>query len=80
MTAAGMVGKCALCRFAAVDSLDFETGNNAEHSVAVPLCAAHVAEAERTGYDFEEKYAAEILERLYESWRGQADHLLDEHK
>ena len=64
---------CALCKQPDVDSLDFETGNNAEYSVSVRLCEGHMKEAEDAGYDFEEKYAEQILEELYESWRGQAD-------
>lgn len=64
---------CALCKNPVEDSLEFETGNNAEYQVEMPLCEVHLKEAEETGYDFEEKYAEQILERLYENWRGAAD-------
>jgi hypothetical protein len=56
-----------------MDCLDFETGNNAEYAVSVSLCEAHLKEAEDMGYDFEEKYAEQILACLYENWRGMAD-------
>lgn len=65
--------RCDLCGAPAQDTLGFETGNNAEHAIAVALCNAHMAEYEETGYDFETKYADRILECLYENWRGRAD-------
>jgi hypothetical protein len=68
-----MTAKCELCEQPGVDSLEFETGNNAEYAVSVLLCEAHLKEAEDIGYDFEEKYAEQILECLYEHWRGLAD-------
>lgn len=67
------MGCCDLCKEPAADCLDFETGNGAEYSVSMSLCEAHLKEAEDTGYDFEEKYAEQILECLYENWRGMAD-------
>lgn len=76
-----MSSYCTLCKHTkAEDSLEFETGNNAEYSVFVPLCEAHIKEAEDTGYDFEEKYAEQILEELYESQRCEADFLRKEAK
>lgn len=67
------LGKCELCKNKATDELEFETGNNAEYAVSVAFCDDHLKEAEDTGYDFEEKYAEQILECLYENWRGIAD-------
>lgn len=67
------IGHCALCSALEADSLEFETGNNAEYAVDVPLCEDHLLEAEDTGYDFEVKYADQILECLYEDWRTRAD-------
>jgi hypothetical protein len=64
-----MKTKCFLDENQAVDSVDFETGNNAEYSVNVGLCQVHLDELEKTEYKFEEKYGAEILDSLYESWR-----------
>ena len=69
---------CFLCKQPAVDTMVFETGNNAEYKVEPNMCEVHFKEAENTGYDFEEKYAEQILEQLYESWRNQADYLKDE--
>ena len=63
-----MLRHCDLCRELAVDSLEFETGNNAEYAVNVSLCEKHLEEAEQTGYDFEDKYAEQILNVLEGSW------------
>lgn len=65
---------CELCKEPCLDLLVFETGNNAEYTVEVPLCESHIKEYDDTGYDFETKYAEQILECLYERWRGAADH------
>ena len=70
--------KCFLCKQPSVGTLVFETGNNAEYKVEPNMCEIHFKEAEDTGYDFEEKYAEQILEQLYENWRGQAEYLKDE--
>ena len=70
--------KCFLCRQPSVDTMVFETGNNAEYKVEPNMCEVHFKEAEDTGYSFEEKYAEQILDCLYESWRNQADYLKDE--
>lgn len=67
------MGHCDLCREPAVETLDFETGNGANYGVSVRLCEVHLQEADETGYDFESKYAEQILECLYERWRGMAD-------
>ncbi len=48
---------CFLCKQPAVDTMVFETGNNAEYKVEPNMCEVHFKEAENTGYDFEEKYA-----------------------
>jgi hypothetical protein len=65
--------KCDLCGKPSVADLEFETGNNAEYVVLLSLCVGHLEEVEETGYDFEQKYAAEILECLYDNWRGLGD-------
>lgn len=69
---------CQFCNKPDVGSIEFETGNNAEYRVSVPLCVAHIHEAEDTGYDFEEKYAEQILECFYEQQRASADAAKDE--
>lgn len=66
-------GHCALCRDVSVGDFEFETGNGANYAVDIPLCETHAFEAEDTGYAFEVKYADQILEQLYEHWRGMAD-------
>jgi len=71
---------CSICKEPSVDSLEFETGNNAKHQTTVNLCEAHMKEAEETGYDFEQKYAEQILECLYEDWRDLGDALRDRAK
>lgn len=60
--------ECDLCNCEAEDSMDFETGNNAEYSVTVDLCADHLKEQEETGYAFEEKHRAKFESMLYERW------------
>ncbi len=55
--------KCSLCEQEAVDSVDFEAGNNAEIGVAVRLCDSHCQEHDSTGYAFQEKYGS-IIDRL----------------
>jgi hypothetical protein len=69
-----------MCRDISVESMEFEAGNNAEYVVSVPLCETHALEAEETGYDFREKYGEQIEEALCESWRSQADALVDQAK
>ena len=66
---------CQLCKQPSEDSLEFETGNNAEYGVVIYLCAAHLVEYGIDEYAFQDKYAEQILGALYESWRGQADYL-----
>jgi hypothetical protein len=56
------LGKCELCQNKAVDELDFETGNNADYSVTLELCEDHLKECDATAGDFDEKYAAQILD------------------
>lgn len=67
--------KCFICRKPSHGSMVFETGNNAEYQVEPLMCENHLDEAEKTGYDFEEKYADQILEELHEDWREKADSL-----
>mgnify|MGYP001560935870 CR=1 FL=1 len=74
------LGNCELCKNKATDEMEFETGNNAEYAVTIPLCDDHLKELEDTGYDFETKYGEQIEEALCEKWRGQADHMRDEAK
>ena len=69
--------KCELCEHEAADSLEFETGNNAEMAVTINLCQTHLDEQEKTGYDFECKYFNQIHEAAWESVRSQADALKD---
>jgi hypothetical protein len=49
-----------LCNEPMVDTLEFEAGNNAEVPVQVPLCDAHLREAEELDYDFQVKHADKI--------------------
>lgn len=62
--------ECELCPREASDSVDFETGNNAEMAVTIPLCNVHLEELEKTGYAFEEKYYKQIEEAAWERLRG----------
>jgi hypothetical protein len=80
MTTTDMLGRCELCERQAMDTLNFAAGDDAEYTVLMPLCEAHLQEAEELGYGFEDKYAAEILECLYEHWRGLADQHDDRNK
>lgn len=59
--------KCLLCENGAVDSICFESGNNAEIPVDVDLCQEHLEEQEKTDYAFEQKYAYEILQAAYQA-------------
>jgi hypothetical protein len=68
-----LVNKCQLCDNASIDSVEFETGNNAEYGVEVSLCEAHLEELDAMGYAFEDKYAAQILQTLYDRWVATAD-------
>lgn len=72
------MSKCELCPKEASDSMDFETGNNAEMAVTINLCQDHLDEQEKTGYEFEKKYYTQIEEAAWESLRSQADALKDE--
>jgi len=50
---------CELCQEVSIDSITFETGHNLDDKVLVPLCTAHLAEAERDSA-FTKKYYKEI--------------------
>lgn len=52
--------KCFLDNNEAVDSFDIETGNNAEVGVTLHCCQIHMDEADKLGYEFEQKYYMEI--------------------
>ncbi len=62
--------KCSLCKEEAIDSMDFESGNNAEIPVTINLCEKHLQEADKLGYRFEQKYANEILEMAFRKLEG----------
>jgi hypothetical protein len=71
-----MSSYCFICKHTkAEDSIEVECGNNAENSVTLPLCEAHLQEAEDTGYDFQCKYAEKIEEEWLENQLGHADML-----
>lgn len=57
---------CLVCNQTSFDSIDFESGNNAEIPVTVNLCEEHFKEAEEYGHNFERKYAEEIIKAAYE--------------
>lgn len=50
----------------------FESGNNAEIPVEVSLCEVHMNEQEAIGYDFDAKYADQILKLAEESLYDQS--------
>lgn len=58
--------KCFLDDNEAVDSVEFDSGNNAEIRVSVDLCQAHSDELDKDEFEFESKYGKEILEKAYE--------------
>lgn len=60
--------KCFLDDNEAVDSLEFECGNNVEYSITANLCQFHFEEQEKLGYGFEEKYGLKIEELLHSKW------------
>jgi hypothetical protein len=68
-----LIQKCELCNQLAIDSVEFETGNNAEYGVEIDLCEGHLQELDATGYAFEQKYADQILQVLYDRWIATAD-------
>lgn len=58
---------CDLCQSPAEDSMEFESGNNAEIAVQVTLCKDHLDEQEQAGPVFETKYADQILKLAEET-------------
>lgn len=64
---------CLLCDRPSAGELEFATGDDAEYTVEVPLCEVHLAEAEETGYAFEDKYAEKIYDLLIDQQAGAAD-------
>ena len=58
--------KCFLDDNEAVDSVEFDSGNNAEIRVSVDLWQAHSDELDKDEFEFESKYGKEILEKAYE--------------
>ncbi len=68
-----MTMRCGLCKNEAPDSVEFECGPGANYSIDFPLCDDHFAEYDLDEYAFQDKYAEQILEGLYENWRGMAD-------
>jgi len=74
-----MSNYCVLCKHSkAEDAIEFECGNNAENSIQLWLCEAHLKEAEDTGYDFQEKYADKIENEWLETQLARADMMKDE--
>jgi len=53
---------CSFCKGEAIDSTDFEVGNNAEIGITVRLCANHLKEVEDDDYAFQDKYADRLEE------------------
>lgn len=56
--------KCSLCGETSIDSIDVETGNNAEYCINVELCQLHLDESDKLGYYFESKYGKELNDIL----------------
>lgn len=74
-----MSNYCALCKHTkAEDSIEFECGNNAENSVSVWLCEAHLKEAEESEYAFRDKYAEKLESEWMESQICRAEALRDD--
>lgn len=70
-----MKGHCGLCKHEAVESIEFECGNNAENSVAMYLCENHLAEYDKDEYAFQDKYANQIEVGWMEDMLSYADSL-----
>src|ERR1700690_568472 len=76
-----MSSYCFLCKHTkAEDAIEVECGNNAENSVMLYLCEAHLKEAEDTGYDFQCKYSDQIENEWLEGQLAHADALRDKAK
>lgn len=69
--------RCAICKQHAVDSIEFEGGNNAELSMIFNMCQAHFDEYEKDEWAFRDKYAEKIDNDCYERLIDQADSMRD---
>jgi len=58
--------RCDICKEPAVETLEFEGGNNAELSMTMAVCEACLAEYEKDEYAFQDKYADKINDGCYE--------------
>lgn len=70
-----MKGHCSLCKEPAIESIEFECGNNAENSVAMYLCQNHLDEYDKDEYAFQSKYADKIEGEWMEDMLSYADSL-----
>jgi|WetSurMetagenome_2_1015567.scaffolds.fasta_scaffold212049_3 hypothetical protein len=70
---------CVLCKHTkAEDSIEVECGNNAENSVNLWLCEAHLKEADDDYSAFSDKYGEKIESEWMESMCCRADMLKDD--
>ena len=74
-----MITYCVLCKHTkAEDRIEVECGNNAENSVWLDLCEAHLKEADDPNIYLEEKYGEQIENEWLETQLAQADAMKDE--
>ena len=74
-----MSNYCFLCKHTrADDSVEVECGNNAENSVQLDMCEAHMKEFDDLGYTFQEKYGQQIEDEWLEAQLARADSLKDD--
>lgn len=62
--------KCSFCPAPMLDSCFIEAGNNAEVTIVVNCCDAHVREMDADALAFEKKYAAIIDKMVAEKGAG----------
>lgn len=76
----GINMSCSLCKQPAVDSREFEGGNNAEFSMIMEMCETHFQEYEKDEFAFMDKYTSQIDDGCYERLIDRADALRDRAK
>ena len=71
-----MSNYCVLCkRTKADDGVEIECGNNAENSVILYMCEAHMAEFENDEWAFRDKYSDKIEGEWLKNMLSYADSL-----
>jgi hypothetical protein len=67
------MSKCDLCDKPFYAHMVFEAGNGGETIISVSLCKPHTNEAEKTGEDFDLKYADQLNQLAAEKNAGMDD-------